>query len=203
MLDVTTGDLLWSQQASDTGARVFDVRFSADGSRVATTSLDGAVRLFDAASGRELRFIRHSTPATTLAFTTDGAHLATFAEDRHLRIWTTEGSGDRPEADVLVPVRANSLAFSPDSSSRFLAVGKSDGTTMVYRWQNQLKFLATLRQHTGSVNTVAFDPKQPADGRPLLMSASDDGTVALYRCDLCSVGDDQLEGYAKEQIKSR
>jgi hypothetical protein len=38
---------------------------------------------------------------------------------------------------------------------------------------------------------------------PLLMSASDDGTVALYRCDLCSIGDDQLGRYAREQIRNR
>jgi hypothetical protein len=33
--------------------------------------------------------------------------------------------------------------------------------------------------------------------------ASDDGTVALYRCDLCSIGDDQLGRYAREQIRNR
>jgi WD40 repeat protein len=74
---------------------------------------------------------------------------------------------------------------------------------MVYQWQKQLKPLATLRQHTGSVNTVAFDPKQPAEGPPRLMSASDDGTVALYSCDLCAVGDDQLQPCARKQIGSQ
>jgi WD40 repeat protein len=199
MLDVTTGGLRW---ASNPRASVVDVRFSRDGSTLATASQDGTVTLFDAASGEELRVIPHSTPVTTVAFTTDGTHLATYAEDQQLRIWSTHGSDNRPVA-VAVPVRVNSLAFSPDSSSKFLAVARSDGTTMVYQWQKQLKPLATLRQHTGSVNTVAFDPKQPAEGPPRLMSASDDGTVALYSCDLCAVGDDQLERYAREQIGSR
>jgi len=170
---------------------------------VATASLDGTVRLFDAISGRELRNIPHPRPVTTVAFTTDGAHLATYAEDRHLRIWSTHGSDSQPATDVAVPVSVNSLAFSPDSSSKFLAVAGSDGTTMLYQWEKQLKPLATLRQHTGSVNVVAFDPKQPAEGPPRLMSASDDGTVALYSCDLCEIGDDQLERYAREQIGSR
>jgi WD40 repeat protein len=199
MLNVTTGDLGW---ASHTGDSVSDVRFSSDGSTVAAASLDGTVRLLDAASGRELRNIHHPRPVTTVAFTTDGAHLATYAEDRHLRIWSTQRSDNRPVADVAVPVRVNSLAFSPDSS-RFLALAGSDGSTMVYQWQKQLKPLATLRQHTGSVNAVAFDPKQPAEGPPRLRSASDDGTVALYSCDMCEIGDDQLERYAMEQIGSR
>jgi WD40 repeat protein len=182
---------------------VFDVRFSADGSTVATATLDGAVKLFDAISGRELRTIPHSMPVTTVAFTTDGAYVATYAEDRHLRVWSTERGEHRPVADVVAPVRGNTLAFSPDRSSSFLAVAGSDGTTTVYRWQNQLKLLATLRQHTGSVNAVAFEPGQAAGRPPRLMSAGADGTVALYQCDLCAIGDAQLEQYAKEQIASR
>jgi WD40 repeat protein len=198
MLDVTTGDLRWPRHIGDS---VSDVRFSSDGSMVAAASLDGTVKLFDAVSGQELRNIHHSTPVTTVAFTTDGAYLATYAEDRRIRIWSTHTSGSQPVTDVAVLVRANSLAFSPDS--RFLAAARSDGTTMVYEWQNKLKPLATLHEHTGSVNTVAFDPKQPAEGPPRLMSAGDDGTVARYSCDLCEIGDDQLQRYAREQIGSR
>jgi WD40 repeat protein len=199
MLDVTTGDLRWARH---TGDSVSDVRFSSDGSSVATASLDGTVRLFDAVSGGELRIIRHSRPVTAVAFTTDGAHLATYAEDRYLRIWSTHGSDSQPVTDVAVPARVNSLAFSPDNS-KFLAVAGSDGTTRVYRWQKELKPVATLREHTGSVGAVAFDPKQPAGAPPRLMSASDDGTVALYSCDLCAVGDRQLQRYAREQIGGR
>jgi WD40 repeat protein len=198
MLDVTTGDLRWPRHIGDS---VSDVRFSRDGSMVAAASLDGTVKLFDAVSGQELRNIHHSTPVTTVAFTTDGAYLATYAEDRRIRIWSTHTSGSQPVTDVAVLVRANSLAFSPDS--RFLAAARSDGTTMVYEWQNKLKPLATLHEHTGSVNTVAFDPKQPAEGPPRLMSAGDDGTVARYSCDLCEIGDDQLQRYASDQIGSR
>jgi WD40 repeat protein len=168
---------------------------------VAAASRDGTVRLFDAVSGGELRNIRHSRPVTAVAFTTDGANLATYAEDRYLRIWSTHGSDSQPVTDVAVPVRVNGLAFSPVST--LLAAARSDGTTMVYEWQNKLKPLATLREHTGSVNTVAFDPKQPAEGPPQLMSAGDDGTVARYSCDLCDIGDDELKQYAREQIGSR
>jgi WD40 repeat protein len=203
MLDVTTGDLLWSQPASDTRYPVFDMQFSADGSKLATASTDGVVKIFDAASGRELRMIRHSTPVTTVALTTDSAYLATYAEDRKLRVWSMEDADNEPVAEVMVPVRGNRLAFSPDRSSKFLAVAGSDGSTMMYQWQKQLKPLATIRQHSGSVNAVEFDPKQPADGPPRLMSASDDGTVAIYSCELCSIGDDELEQYARAQLASR
>jgi WD40 repeat protein len=124
MLDATTGDLRWSQQASDTLDAVFDVRFSADGSKVATASLDGAVKVFDAVSGQGLRAIRHSTPVTTLASRQTAFTSPRMPRDRHLRIWRTEGSDNRPVADVVVPVRANRLGLQPDSSSKFLAGGR-------------------------------------------------------------------------------
>ena len=200
MLDVATGDLLWSQLANDSRSKVLDVRFSADGSAVATASQDGVVMLFDAVSGRRLGVVRQAAPVTAVAFTTDGRYLATYAEDRQIRVWRTADFVNGPVEEVGMPVRANGLAFSPDSSSKFLAVAGSDGRIAVYRWEGRLKPLAILRQHSASVTAVQFDPRQPADGPPRLMSAGEDGTVALYSCELCSVGDRQLEQYAKAHI---
>lgn len=212
MLDARTGALRWSRQINQTQDMVFGVRFGADGSKVATASLDGTASILHAASGRILRSFKHSTPVSAVAVTTDGDYLATYAQDRRLRIWSTEDSTGRPVSELPMPARVNSLAFSPDRRSRFLAVAASDGTTAVYSWhtppssvfatvKQPLTFLAAFQNHIGSVNAVEFEAPGGATGKaPQLISAGDDGTLLRYRCHLCAVADSQLEQYAENQL---
>jgi WD40 repeat protein len=58
------------------------VAVSPDGALVATGSLDGTAKLWDAATGREkLTLFGHDGPVNTVAFTPDGRFLATASAD--------------------------------------------------------------------------------------------------------------------------
>jgi WD40 repeat protein/serine/threonine protein kinase len=118
---------------------VFGAVFSPDGKRIASASLDGLIKLWDAKTGRELHnsFRAHDKEARVVAFSPDGRFLATGGSDGTVK--DTRGSDgtvkvwdmrtDQPlrvwEGHVIGTVW--SLAFSPDG--KWLASGSDDGPT--------------------------------------------------------------------------
>jgi WD40 repeat protein len=64
------------------------VSASADGSRVATSDAEGAVRVFDVATGRELeRFHGHTGIVTAVSLSDDGKAVVSGGADKSTRIW--------------------------------------------------------------------------------------------------------------------
>jgi WD40 repeat protein len=71
-------------------ANVTSLAFSPDGSRLASGSLDGTVKLWDVATGQEvLTLTGHNGPVTGVAFAPDhqGRWLASCGDDGSVRVW--------------------------------------------------------------------------------------------------------------------
>ena len=69
-------------------ASVYSAQFSADGRTVLTASDDGTARLWDVASGKELRALRgHEDPVLSAQFSADGTTVLTASADRTARLW--------------------------------------------------------------------------------------------------------------------
>jgi WD40 repeat protein len=107
-----------------------------------------------------------------VAWSPDGARLATGSSDGTARIWdATSGK----EASTLPGHNGsiNSLAWSPDG--RWLATGSDDNTARIWD-TTRGKELVTLRGHGGSIKTLAWSPP---DGR-WLATGSDDNTARIW-----------------------
>jgi WD40 repeat protein len=167
--DLTTG----ARQRAFAAHSAWSVaRISPDGRFLATASyVEPTIKLWDAASGQPLRtLVGHTAGVKALAFSPDGARLASGGDDREVRLWDVRtGAGHllgRHEGYVI------HAAF--DAAGTRLLSTSSDRTARV--WDLATGAQQVLPGHRGDVNTAAFS----ADGA-LTATGSDDGTVRLWR----------------------
>jgi WD40 repeat protein len=130
-----------------------------DARRAATSSYDSAgVRIWDFPSAKLLRELPIEPPAQ-LAFTPDGATLAT-GRQHTATLWNT-ATGERGPTLPAV-ARIHSLAFSPDS--RLLAIETHDGIVLFRATEpfDELAHLATVPDHGAASFCFSRDSRQLA-----------------------------------------
>src|SRR5262249_32469515 len=92
--DPATGALLATYRGHI--SKVAGIAFSPDGARLVTTSADGTVRQWDAATGREVEppYDRHSDEVAAAVYSPDGQWVASAGSDRTVRVWRATGRQD-------------------------------------------------------------------------------------------------------------
>ncbi|MEG4628418.1 AAA-like domain-containing protein [Microcoleus sp. AR_TQ3_B6] len=163
--------------------------FSPDGQRIAAAGTDGSVKLWSLRKVVEKLQKQQSIEASTdiqllrtlqiesdkimsVAFSPDGAMLATASAGGNARIWRKDGT---PLSILKHTSGLTNISFSPDS--QMLLSASTD--KMVRLWNIDGTLLKTLKGNKDAVWSASFSP----DGKAIA-SASADGTVMLWNFNL-------------------
>ncbi|MCP4104649.1 MAG: WD40 repeat domain-containing protein [Desulfobacteraceae bacterium] len=113
-------------------SKVNAVVFSPDSKTLASVAGpgDNTVRLWDVASGKEIRrFEAHTHWIESVAFSPDGKTLASGSDDKTVRLWDVASGKEIQRLKAHTDV-VNSVAFSPDGKT--LASGSADKTARLW-----------------------------------------------------------------------
>ena len=147
-------------------------RFSPDGTRIVTASLDRTARLWDARSGRTLAVLQgHDGSVQDASFSQDGTRLVTASRDGTARLW--DGRDGRAIGVLRGHVGVlQTASFSPDGAR--VVTASRDKTARLWDGRDG-RAIATLRGHEAAVETASFSP----DGTRVV-TASADKTARLW-----------------------
>jgi len=154
-------------------AEIWRLAYSPDGTRLASASQDGTVKIWDPTTGSELRILdgHGSGGVNGVAFSPDGKYLATAGDDKTVKVW------DAATGEELLTLSGHgaevtAVAFSPDGK-RILS-GSADQTAKVWDADTGQE-LFSLQGHTDVVVRVVFS----SDGNQL-HTASFDDTIKVW-----------------------
>ena len=144
----------------------------ADGQWIVSGSWDETLKVWDAATGQEVRTMRgHAGRIRSVALSADGKRMVSGSDDRTLEGWDTASAQEIYTLTGHTKV-VSSVALSVDGKR---IVSASEDNTLKIWDAATGKEWHTLTGHVGAVTSVAWS----SDGRRIL-SGSDDGTVKIW-----------------------
>ncbi len=157
---------------------------SPDGVRTYASCLDGAVHVWDSASGEPIGRLEHGVPVERIVVSPDGRRVASSSWDQLFRLWNAEDHAlistsyaaravtAREPARLYAPGEVTAMEFSPDSKE--LLVGTRDGLLTLWGAEDGTRLWSYRAAHR-LIRRVAWRP----DGERFA-AASYDWTLSLF-----------------------
>jgi serine/threonine protein kinase/WD40 repeat protein len=129
-----------------------EVAFSPDGSRLAVSHWNGAVAIYEPATGSEIAVLtNHTMWVASLAFSRQAPILATSSADQRIRLWDTRTWKETASLKGHMNL-VDSIAVSPDG--RWLASGSKDRSVRI--WNLEEKAVAEVSRTFTNANGLGF-----------------------------------------------
>lgn len=147
---------------------IYAVAFSPDGAQLATAGYDRLIKLWDRATGTELRTLKdHIDAVYALRFTPDGARLVSASADRSVKVWNPR-TGER--LYTLSDSQDGLWTMALDPRGRRVAAAGSDKTIRVWALGDTSATLeGAMIAHEDAVLRLAWSP----DGEWLVSGGAD------------------------------
>jgi WD40 repeat protein len=118
LVDLRTGGTIRVLNADTKGVQ--SLSFSSDGMLLATGSLDGTARIWDAHTGRQLRILDDPAPLDNVAFSPDGRYVATLDYLGVIDIWDACSDCRDPAALLSIAAKRVTRELTPAERGTFL-----------------------------------------------------------------------------------
>ncbi|MBD2309765.1 AAA family ATPase [Chroococcidiopsis sp. FACHB-1243] len=153
-------------------AQAISVSFSLDGKMVASGNWDNTVKLWNAATGKEIKTLKgHQKAVVGVSFSPDGKTIASASWDKTVKLWDiATGKEIKPLKGHEEPIIG--VSFSPDGKK--IVSASADKTVKLWDIATG-KEIKTLKGHRNTVTDVKFSPDSK-----MVASASADKTVKLW-----------------------
>jgi WD40 repeat protein len=147
---------------------VYAITFTADGKQVITGSFDKTLKVWDAATGKEIKTLGgpqgHQNLVLSLSLSPDGTLLASGGSDNSAKIW--DFPSNQPLRSFALADAISAFTLSPDGTK---IVGASqDGSVRIFNAADG-KEISTLNSHKAAVTDVAYS----ANGQTLVSCGAD------------------------------
>jgi WD40 repeat protein len=160
-----TSALVWQKPHAGPARRAL---FTPKGDQVVSAGDDKAIRIWNAADGKEVKAITNAEgPVTQLGISADGLRLASAGSDKAAKVWTL--ADGKAIATLPVSGPAQALAFSPNGQR--VAVALTEGKDNPVRVFDVAlgREVQMFADHAAAVQSLAFQP----DNRTLVTGALD------------------------------
>ena len=151
---------------------IHSVAISPDMRLLASGSEDSTIKLWNFASGLEVKLLKgHNSGVTSLGFLSDSNRLISGSWDGTIKLWSvTTGR----EINTLIGHIGAVNAVAVSMGNKFIASGGDDGTVRLWDLRSG-RTVNVFGKDNGAINTIAFSPKGT-----LIAAGGDDDVIRIW-----------------------